>query len=89
VSERRRGPADPWQAPLLRAIVLRDGTRLDTLHEARAYMIALPEDHQHRNAWQKAAELLMVAAANRDGIPAANKQLELALFIEGKWVLPK
>ena len=41
---RRLAAADPWQAPLLRAIVLHDGTRLDTLHEARAYIIALPAD---------------------------------------------
>ena len=68
----------------MRAILLRDGTRLDTLHEARAYIIALPEGHQLRNAWQKAAELLMFAAANRDGIADASKQIELALFIEGK-----
>lgn len=70
--------------------MLRDGRRLDTtLHEARAYIIALPEGHQLRNAWQKAAELLMVAAQSREGIAAASKQIELALFIEGNWALPK
>lgn len=67
----------------MRAIALRDGRRLDTLHEARAYIIGLPESHQLRNAWQKAAELLMAAAENRDGIPAVSKQIELALFVEG------
>jgi hypothetical protein len=87
VSKRRRG--DPWRAPLTRAILLRDGTRLDTLHGARAYIIALPEGHQLQNAWQKAAELLMVAATNREGIAAATKQIELALFIHGKWAFPK
>ena len=68
---------------------LHDGTRLDTLHEARAYIIALPEGQQLRNAWQKAAELLMVAATSRESIAAATKQIVLALFIEGKWLLPK
>jgi hypothetical protein len=34
----------------MRAIVLRDGTRLDTLHEARAYIIALPEK-RHSSQW--------------------------------------
>ena len=52
-------------------------------------MVALSEGDQLRNAWQKAAELLMVAATNRDSIAAATKQIELALFIEGKWLLPK
>jgi hypothetical protein len=31
----------------------------------------------------------MVAASSSESIAAATKQLELALFIERKWVLPK
>jgi poly(3-hydroxybutyrate) depolymerase len=83
---KRRG--DPWQTPLTRAIELRDGTRLTTLAEARAFMVALPEGDQLRNAWQKAAELLMVAAESGD-TAAVTRQIEFALFVQAKWKLPR
>jgi hypothetical protein len=39
---------------------------------------------QLRNAWEKAAELLMIAAEDPDGIAAATRQIELALFMQAK-----
>jgi hypothetical protein len=35
--------ADRWQSKLSRPIVMRDGTKLETLAEAGAFILALPE----------------------------------------------
>jgi len=65
-----------WEARLARPIVLRDGTELTTLGNARAYILEkLSETDQHRNAWQRAIEKLMRAASSRKEIekrPARN-----------------
>jgi hypothetical protein len=54
--------ADRWPAKLARPIVMRDGTKFETLAEAGSFILALPEAFQHRNSWLKATELLMEAA---------------------------
>jgi len=36
---------------------------------------------------QKAAELLMSAAEEKGDIAAVTKQIELALFMQGRWLL--
>jgi hypothetical protein len=46
--------------------------KLKTLADARGYTVNLPDGDQVRNAWQKAAKLLTVAAENCDGIAAAH-----------------
>jgi hypothetical protein len=43
---------------------------------------------QLRNAWQKAGELLMVAAESGDTAPVT-RQIEFALFVQVKWKLPR
>jgi hypothetical protein len=85
VSKQRPAAANPWQAPLLRAIVMRDGTRLDTLHEARAYIIALPED-RHSPQWNAAVARLLEASqsGSAQDIHRAMLAVELAFLFEGK-----
>jgi hypothetical protein len=48
--------------------------------DARAYMLALPKDREHRSQWQRAAELLLDGA----DVAAFSKALELALFMDAK-----
>ena len=75
-----------WSATLARPIVLRDGTKLDTL--AGAFILEeLSQADQARNAWQKAAELLLSTAEEKGDIAVVTKQIELALFMQGKWLL--
>jgi hypothetical protein len=66
-------PKDRWQAKLSRPIVMRDGTKLKTLAEAGAFILALPEAFQHRNSSVKATELLMQAAERNGDIEAATE----------------
>ena len=78
--------AGRWPAKLSRPILMRDGTKLETLAEAGAFILALPEAFQHRNSWQKASELL-IAAADRDGsIEAATEAVERAGFMQFLWM---
>jgi hypothetical protein len=56
---------------LARPIELKDGGRLQTLADARQFMVRLTEGDQLRNAWQKAAELLM-AHVRRSNLSPAN-----------------
>jgi hypothetical protein len=46
-----------WSAKLTRLIVLKDGTRLVTLGDVRAFILKQPEHIQERGSWQHAAEL--------------------------------
>jgi predicted RNA polymerase sigma factor len=77
-----------WSATLAPPIVLRDGTKLDTLADVRAFILEeLSQADQARNAWQKAAELLLSTAEEKGDIAVVTKQIELALFMQGKWLL--
>ena len=51
-----------WSAKLTRTIVLKDGTRLVTLGEVRAFILKEPKHIQERGSWQHAAELMILAA---------------------------
>jgi hypothetical protein len=42
---------DRWQAKLARPIIMRDGTKIETLAEAGQFILALPGGDQHRNSW--------------------------------------
>ncbi len=75
-----------WPAKLARPITLRDGTTLATLADVRAFILNEPEHIQERNSWQRAAALLMEAAENGGSIEAATAQLELALFLETRYM---
>jgi hypothetical protein len=61
-------------------ISTKDGGTLRTVLDARAYMLALPKDREHRSQWQRAAELLLDGA----DVAAFSKALELALFMDSK-----
>jgi hypothetical protein len=76
-----------WSAKLSRPIELKDGTRLRTLADVRDFILEQPEHIQERSFWQHAAELLINAAEDGGDIEAATKQIELALFFDGHFVL--
>ena len=75
-----------WSAKLTRLIVLRDGTRLVTLGDVRAFILKQPEHIQERGSWQHAAELMILAAERGGNIEAATTQIEDALFLEARYV---
>lgn len=79
-------PAAPstadWSRALTEPLRARDGTILAILADARAYMLALPAARSSRVGWQKAAELVLAAAAGGD-IAAASLQLERAMLMDG------
>ena len=74
----------PWSALLSRPLTLRDGTTLTTLADARGAILALPSSDEERNAWLKAADLLMAAAEQGGDVAAATEQVELALFLQAR-----
>ena len=74
-----------WSANLTHSIVLRDGTRLVTLGNVRAFILKQPEHIQERGSWQHAAELLILAAERGGSIEAATTQIEEALFLEARY----
>ena len=77
-----------WSAKLTRSIVLKDGTRLVTLGDVRAFILKQPEHIQERGSWQHAAELMILAAERGGSIEAATTQIEDALFLEARYVRP-
>jgi hypothetical protein len=74
-----------WSANLTRLIVLKDGTRLVTLGDVRAFILKQPEQIQERGSWQHAAELMILAAERGGSIEAATTQIEDALFLEARY----
>jgi hypothetical protein len=75
-----------WSAKLTRTIVLKDGTTLATLADARAFILKQPKHMQERGSWQHAAELMILAAERGGSIEAATIQIENALFLEARYV---
>jgi hypothetical protein len=65
-----------WSAKLTRLIVLKDGTRLVTLGDVRAFI--QPEHIQERGSWQHATELPILAAERGGNIEAATSQMSSA-----------
>jgi hypothetical protein len=83
----KRRPADRgWSAKLTRSIVLKDGTTLVTLADERSFILREPAHIQERKSWQRAAELMMAAAESGHGTEDATKQIELALFLEARYL---
>ena len=70
-----------WSANLTRLIVLKDGTRLVTLGDVRAFILKQPEQIQERGSWQHAG----IAAERGGSIEAATTQIEDALFLEARY----
>ena len=51
-----------WDVKFDRPIVLPDGKILQTLEDARQYILTLPASEQGHTAWQVAIEALLLAA---------------------------
>jgi hypothetical protein len=67
---------------------LKDGTKLATLVDVRSFILREPAHIQERNSWQRAAELMIQAAEHGGNIEAATAQIELALFLEARYLRP-
>ena len=57
----------PWSTPFDEPIALDGGRKLLTLQHAADYIMKLPEDVQHQEPWQIAAENLINAAETGGG----------------------
>ena len=66
--------------------MLKDGTTLATLADVRAFILKEPEHIQERGSWQRATELIILAAERDGSIEAATLQIEDALFLEARYV---
>jgi hypothetical protein len=75
-----------WSAKLTRIIVLRDGTKLETLADAAQFILKEPDYIQQRASWQGATEQLIEAAETGRGIEEATTKVEDALFLEARYV---
>jgi hypothetical protein len=73
-----------WESKLSRIIELRDGTKLATLTDARAFILELPEADQQRSAWYIAVVQLLAAAEEGGSIEDATYAIERALFFDAK-----
>ena len=71
----------PWTSKLKSPLALKDGRTIETLADARAMILELPEFQQRRPYWEYAAQLLMDAAqgGKRGAIEDAYWQLTRAL----------
>ena len=68
---------------MTRPIPTKDGGTLRTVLDARTYVLALSEDREMRQQWQRACELILAEA----DVGALRNQIELALFYDGRFVL--
>jgi hypothetical protein len=82
----RNSKADHWSTKLARPIEVRNGPTLNTLADAWAFMVLLPEGAQLRAARQRAAERVLTAGDGAGDVAAATRQIELALFLEARWL---
>lgn len=81
-----------WDTPLARPLAPRDHAVLETLADARAYMLEMSQAIagwgaiSGWQAWTRVAELLLAAADDptKAAIAAATQQLELAMFVTAR-----
>ena len=79
-----------WSSKLTRPVAIRGGPILRTLNDVRAFLIdRLPPEDRDRQSWQLTVELLLAAADGSAEIEVATQQLERALFLQAKWVMPE
>jgi hypothetical protein len=64
---------------LTRPLATKDGGTLRTILDARAYVLRLSKDQERSAQWQRAVQLLEHA-----DVAAVSRQVELALFYDGK-----
>jgi phosphoserine phosphatase len=74
-----------WDHKLAHAVAPVRGKPMQTLAEAGAFVLALPQGVRYQDDWEHAADLLLAAAdSGRDlDIEQATFQLERALFLHG------
>src|SRR5579862_5167045 len=56
-----------WFSLLSKPVNLPDGLALKTLSDAGAYILDLPDHLKQRDSWQRAADLILHAAAGKIG----------------------
>ena len=79
-----------WSSKLTRPVAIKGGPILRTLNDARAFMIdRLPPEDQDRVSWQRTVDLLLAAAEGLVEIEVVTKQLERALFLQARWLMPE
>jgi hypothetical protein len=72
-----------WTHKLTEPIEDTEGKVLNTLADARAYLLAQPNWRQNRTNWQHLGGLLLEAAKSGD-TAAATEQIETALFVDAR-----
>jgi hypothetical protein len=77
------GEMTNWELKLSRAIAPIRREPLQTLADARAYILSLPPGTRHHNDWERAVDLLMAAVGSASGtdIEQATFQIERALLL--------
>jgi hypothetical protein len=79
-----------WQLKLSHSVVPIRGEPMDTLADARAYILSLPPGTKNQDDWQRAADLLMtaVSSSSETDIEQATFQLERAMLFH-KLIAPR
>ena len=78
-----------WSSKLIRPVAINGGSILRTLGDVRAFVSdRLPVEDQDRQSWQLTVELLLAAAEGSAEIEACTQQIEHALFLQVRWMLP-
>jgi hypothetical protein len=82
IGRQMSGEMANWELKLARAVAPIRGEPLQTLSDARAYILALPPGTQHQDDWERAADLLIeaVESASETDIEQATFQIERALL---------
>jgi hypothetical protein len=73
----------PWSFKLSPPIVLKDGRRLETLADARAFIFALPERQLDGPQLKLAVQMMDVASGDWMMVSEAGEQIRVALKAEG------
>jgi len=71
-----------WSRKLPAPIVPLDGEPMRTLREVVLYMDAIGAGRQSRQAWRRAAELLLDAAERNGSVADVRRQVMLALILD-------
>jgi len=83
MAHRLKRKGEDWRQRLPAPIRLRDGSELKLLSDCRRYVLALDESEQSLAKWQRAAELMLDAAAVGD-LEEVVLQFEKILFQQNK-----
>jgi hypothetical protein len=79
-----------WDRKLSRSVVPNRAEPMQTLANARSYILALPPGIRHQDDWQRTSHFLMAATASGKGIDIeqATFQLERSLLFHGLLAIP-